>query len=388
VVHLLQDKKTVAALSLALLAGCATNGLAVNPTITTANLSQNKVSLAVGTATLPSGSVGLNVVAMYRQPDGLSATLDNTPILTGPSGFVVPATVPEPTGTPGAANGWGGSGTNGGTATISGSAPQPNPNISPAPTTFGQVGGLFASGFGPYNDIGTGGTAYYPGNSVQLGSPYNITSPQVFSQPFYGTSWFTYVVGPPAVPFFNNGQFPAGFYGYLPGFTMFAATPVAGTYTLSVTVPAASQSAVTQTGTAKLSSTAPLGPFPAPTYTSDGKGGGTGTVTVPAGVVETEVFVADVANAKSPLFYTIEVTGTGTQTYTLPDNLGACANPGTSCTPSASMKSGDSYIVLAVGFDYHQLEAEPPGNKQQTPTLTGSNGQADLTASPPTTGTE
>jgi hypothetical protein len=381
---------TAALLLITTFTACSTNGLSQNPKITQANLSQNKGTLGVGTARLPDGTVGLNVVATYRQANGLSATLANTPMLTGPTGFVVPTTATvavTPSPAPGAPNGFGGSGSDASTAHISGSPENPNPLQSQAPTTFGQIGGVFASGFGPFNDIGTGGQAYYPGNTPTLGAPYNITSPTpTFGQPFFATAQLFYIGGPPAYRFFNDGSFPNHFAGYLPGFMAFEVAPVAGTYTLAINVPAANASPITQTASATLGSTGALPPLPTPTFASDHAGGGTGTVNVPSGAVETLVFIVD---QTANLYYTAgPMTGAGMQSFSLPDNEGPCAIKSIGCQPGPSMASGDTYNVFAVSFDYQQFEAEPPVNVQQVPTVVGANGQADLTMSTAISGTQ
>jgi len=385
VVRILSNQANLAArlLALALLAGCSSNGLSQNPPVSQGNLNLNKLALAVGTARLPDGTVGLNVVATYRQPNGFSGTLLNTPSLTGPSGFVVSTTAQQ-------GDGFGGSGTDGGTAHITGSAQTPNPLASPPPTTFGQIGGVFASGFAPFNDVGTGGQAYYPGHTPNLGDPYKLTSPTpTFFQPFYytATPQRVYIGGPPAYPFFNDGTYPNGFAGYLPGFTTFALTAVSGNYTLSVNVPAVNAVPVTQTATAALNSTTALPPMTAPSFTSDGAGGGSGVVIVPSdpSIVETLVFIVD---RTASLYYTVgPIAGAGSLPFTLPDNEGPCATKAPRCTPGPTMSTGDSFRVYAASFDYRQLEAEPPFNTTQTPTLAGANGQSDLTLSPALRGT-
>ncbi len=379
-----------ALLMIVTLAACSTNGLSQNPKITQATLSQNKATLGVGTARLPDGTVGLNVVATYRQANGLSATLANTPTLTGPSGFVVPTTpavAPTPSPAPGAPNGFGGSGSDASTGHISGSPENPNPLQSQVPTTFGQIGGVFASGFGPFNDIGTGGQAYYPGNTPSLGAPYNIMSPTpTFGQPFFATAQLFYIGGPPAYRFFNDGSYPNKFAGYLPGFMTFEVAPVAGTYNLAINVPATNTSPITQAASATLTSTSALPPLPTPRFASDGAGGGTGTVNVPSGAAETLVFVID---QTANLYYTVgPMMGAGMQSFSLPDNEGPCATKSIGCQPGPSMASGDTYNIFAVSFDYQQFEAEPPVNVQQVPTVVGANGQADLTMSPAISGTQ
>ncbi|HKU68235.1 MAG TPA: hypothetical protein VJP85_10705 [Candidatus Baltobacteraceae bacterium] len=377
----------------ALLAACSTNGGAQLPSVSQAPLQSNTLQLAVGTANIgQDGTVGLNVVATLRQPSGASAVLANQPTLTLPAGMLVPA------GAPGAYGGIvAGIGANvdAGTNHISASPQVPLNNAGLINSTFGTFTGVFSYGFGPFNsDQNTASVgAYYIGVPNASGgngfesSTYANSNSLVVAQkrgdptqplPFFSSDPMDYVVGPPAVPFFNNGQFPVGFAGYSPGFTVFEMPPVAGKYTLSVNVPATNTSPVTYSKDAMLASTAALGPITV-TFTPNASadGGATGTVNVPAGVTETEVFIVDVT---SNLYFTVgPLTGTGVVNYTFPNNLGACT---TNC-PQPSMAAGDSVLVAAVGYDYPAFEAGPPANKSASPAITNStNGQADITMSP------
>jgi hypothetical protein len=377
-------------LAAALVAGCS-NGAAQLPSVTQSNLSAiGKLEFAVGLATLPDGSTGLNTVATFRQSSGASATLVNTPSIVGPAGFTVPGTASAPGPCSAATilqfNCQGeGSGSDAGTNTISGQ----QQSISGSSTsTFGMNGGLFSAGFAPYNATNTG-TASYP----------SLTTPP-YAQPFYyhNTPPLLYVGGPPAYPFTGNGLYPGGFIGWVQGFNTFAATPVAGTYTLNVKVPASNAAAASYSATATLKNMTPLSAYTStPTLTNNGSGGATIAVAVPADsrIVETLVYVVDINPSGSTSFYTVgPQSGNGTTlTFTLPGNLGSCGGAkGSGCqnnasTQSSSMSSGDTYAVYAASFDYPMFEAEPPGNTAQAPSLTGAAGQADLTLSPPNVGT-
>lgn len=369
----------------ALLAGCGgvTNGYSQLPAQTPINLqSTAKLQFAVGTAHLADGAVGLNIVTTFRQRSGLSATLVNTPTFSGPAGFTVPtSSLP--------ADGMGGPGTDAGTSHISASPQQQFQTPSPGATgtSFGTTGGVFASGLSPFN-TDQAGDAFYVGNPAP-----NSESP-TFLQPFYasaydssGTAPQPFVIGPPAVAFFNDGTFPGSFAGYQSGFMTFKAAPVAGTYNASVLVAAANVASQTFTASAALASTSPLAALPAPSFAEDGKGGGTATIVVPndSRIVETLIYVVD---STSNLYFTSSpLTGTGTLAFALPDNLGKCATlvPGCNANPAqagATMNASDNYLVYAASFDYPQFEAEPPGNVTQTPTITGAGGQADVTLSP------
>lgn len=376
-------------------AGCGTNGNAQIPKITQTPLAQNALQLAVGTARIgqDGNTVGLNVVATLRQPNGLSAVLADQPTLSGPAGFTVGGAAPGayPSSVVTSAN------VDAGTAHISGSPQVPLSNANLVNSTLGTFTGVFSYGFGPFNcdQNCTNVTGYYPGNPNASGgngfdsSIYDGSS--ILAQalhsgdptqplPFFSSDPFDYLMGPPAVPFFNDGTFPAGFTGYSPGFTDFEMAPISGQYSLTVNVAAQNAKSTSYNATATLSSTAALGPITVTDFTGSA-GGGTGHVTVPAGVTETLVFIVD---AEAGLYYTVgPLTGTGSIAFSLPGTLGPCTGSacqnGANATPS--LTSGDDVAIAAVGFDYPAFEAAPPGNKQQKPAIAGANGQADLTAS-------
>jgi len=372
---------------------CSTNGSAVNPTVTQTSVQSNsKLQIAVGTANIAAdGTVGLNVVATFRQPNGNSAALANLPTIVGPPGFTVPNTSAIASPVTAAAmvgGGDGGSGADAGTNHISG-APQvpPNPSLTPLNTTFGQYGGLFSYGFGPYNSDQTG-AAYYPG--VQAGGPAPI-----FFQPFYSASGLPYVGGPPAYPFFNDGTHFSRFIGFVQGFAAFETPPAPGTYQLTVAVAAANAASTMFNASATLSNTSPLPVLGTPMFSPDSLGGGTGTVAVPSDprIVETMVYAVN----QGPMsggpdnYYSVgPLKGTGTLAFTLPDFLGPCSgtmgvgcqNDPTKRTPSIA--TGDSYLVYAASYDYPAFESSPPLSTAQTPPITGAANQSDVSLSPTT----
>src|SRR5579872_272704 len=380
------------AVAAALLAACASNGLAKNPGVTQANLAANRLQFAVGTARIgQDGTVGINFVATLRQPNGLSGPLANNPKITGPAGFVVPA---------GAAGAYTSAGANvdAGTNHISSSPQVPLNNAGLINTTLGTFSGVYSYGFGPFNsDQSTVSGGYYPGSpNATAGngftsSTYNGTSMVAIAQgggdviqplPFFSADPMEYITGPPAVPFFNDGTFPTNFAGYSPGFTPVEIAPIAGPYTLSVFVAAQNASPFTYTQSATLTSTAPLAAMPAPAFASDGTGGGIAAVNIPGGVTETMVYIVD---ATTSTFYAMgPVLATGSQLFVFPDHLGKCIGSGCQLGAGASnsLNTGDTYFVSAVGFDYPAFEAGPPANRQQNPTIVGASGQADITMSP------
>jgi len=130
--------------------------------------------------------------------------------------------------------------------------------------------------------------------------------------------------------------------------------------------------------------------MPAPTFVSDGAGGGTVSVTIPAGVLETAVFIRDldVNTGGVDSYHTVVFHATGAQSATLPD------------TTFANL--GDTVSMVAIGFDYPAMEAVPmTATPPQAPVINNSGGacsgpgttstcpgQADVTVSPTGTGTE
>ena len=329
---------------LSALSACTSGQSAIVPPSTAVNLAATaKLQFAVGTANI-AGTTGLNTVVTFRQPNGLSATLVNTPTITGPAGFVVP-----------------GSGLDTGTNMISGS-PQTAAGVPSTKTTFGQNGGAFAYGFAPLN--------------ISQNSPANFGA---YALPFYSANNAQYLIGPgnAYVSNFRDGTQAPGFGGYASGFTDFAAAPVAGTYTLAVHIPLASGSVPDFTSAATLGTTVPLPLFAPPVYTTDGAGGGSVAVTVPAGVTEALVYILDGTTGN---FYTLLTRSQGAQTLILPSNIGPIVKG--VAGPSIPVK--DPVQVYAVGFNYAAIEASPIGSApSQTPAITGANGQADITTSDP-----
>ncbi|MBV9407710.1 MAG: hypothetical protein JO164_02735 [Candidatus Eremiobacteraeota bacterium] len=391
----------------ALLAGCNAGGLSQTPSVSQANLSTvGRLQLAVGTVNIgtDSNAIGLNVVTTFRQANGLSAVLLDTPTITGPTGFTNTAGAAKPYDTSSDGSNCAPdtvtAGSDSGTNAISGDQ-QVASNVFVPSHSLGEAALVGAYGIQPFN-ASEGSTAFYAGNinSIDCGFGFgrqHTGAYQAYPQPFYlsaaaignirgtlGLHWApSYLGGPPSYPFYNDGSALGGFAGFVPGFTTFELTPVTGTYSISVNIPASNASSATVSATATLTSTAPLPALGTPTFTSDGNGGGSGTIAVPADprITETMVYVYDLNSSSN--FSVGPITGTGTLHYTLPDGLGSCIPVGCQTTnPSKTLTSGDAVYVYAASFDYPMFEASPPTNKSQTPTITGSTGQADISLSP------
>ncbi len=399
------------------LPACTSNQAAVQPGRTIAPVANSELQFQVGTANY-SGTTFLNTVVTFRQPNGLSALLDNTPNMTIPFTNTAPAYA--------LSSGCGGviaypcavvyAGNDSGQARISGTVQTNNGVNSSDPRTFPQSVGAFAYGLLAVNSSTTGADSanFYPSATNAGTNPDFSKSPgnQAWRMPIYGAVHapaFTqraFYVGPPAVPNFNDGSLGVAFNGYPSGFTTFALTPTTGTYALSVGLPNSSTPVPTFTATTTLASLALLPNMPTPVYTSDHVGGGTVTVTVPPGIAETAIFIRDLAPSGATIFYYTLVThGTGPQTLVLPPNIGR-VNNGPATVPGGTgfmtADIGDTISIVAIGFDYPAMEAvptaanppqAPPINNTSTPcTFAGQastcTGQADVTLSGAGTFTE
>jgi hypothetical protein len=364
----------VAAAGISILAACTGGQSGIEPPSTPVNI-QNTTSLQfrVGTYRTSGGSVFLNTVVTYRQQNGLSGTLDNTPTITAPAGFVVPSVAAA--------------GTDAGTNHISGTPPT-QPGVTAVATTFAQVGGAYAYGFAPANNninalpnyinnlgIGNGGgfgCNICNANGFALYNEYS--SPFLVASSANRTPW---VLGPPAVPDFHNGTFPNGFLGYDSGFVAFAATPVVGAYNLHVTVPGPTigvNSAVFD-APATLTTATPLAAEAAPVVTPIA-GGGASFVVLPAapGITNQLLYIVDVSGS-TPTFYTINAGAAG-GTFVLSPTSGPTTPQGVHTPPFAT---GDNVYAYVLGSDYDVLAPAPPLNTQQNPTLPA---QTDVSAGP------
>jgi hypothetical protein len=373
---------TLAALVAASGLAACTQGQTTSPQPKAVNAAAiGALQFAVGTVNYQGLSTGLNTVVTLRQSNGNSAFLVDTPTITGPAGFTVPAAKSA--------------GTDAGTNVIS-SNPQ---TASAGTTTFGTVGGAFEYGFAPAN-ITNSGSANYPqaGGSYQTaisedGTSTIITGPGAgsltanfpapttsyfgisnsYPEPFYvaAANSLPYLVGPPAVTDFHNANYPSGFLGYPSGFTAFNAPPVAGTYSLSVVIPNEVGNAATYTATGTLAATVPLPLFPTPVFADAAGGGGTVTYVLPAGVTNAILYAVDASPATGKLtFYSQLETASGTWTISNTQGPGG----------TAPFAAGDSVFVYAAGFDYNPLATGlgGPTGLTQKPTLPA---QADVTLS-------
>jgi hypothetical protein len=297
----------------------------------------------------------------------------------------------------------------------------------PNTSTFGESGGVFSSGLMPGNATDQGGVGSYTPYTAPLYltaadvAVGNIGTSGTISSTNPALPWG----GPPAYDPDGNGMGVrdglndlGAVQGVAEGITAFAhVAPAAGTYTLSVVVPTSTASTVTLTKTATLAAPALLPALTPPVMAEDGTGGGTFTVVLPAGVTEEIIQVADYGPASAgdpagapncqgtygvglgvgPVWYTIVAHASGT--VTLPDTDGpnldygggpkAFAPSPTLCSATANATEdtanattgGDIYTVQVYGADYPLYESSPLFGSS-APTLTGANGQADITISP------
>ncbi len=375
-----------AAAGIAILTACGGNYNSLITSTTLVDVQDNSaLQFRVGTALFPDGTTGLNTVVTFRYTTGASAATINTPTITGPAGFVVPSNAQTATNT------------DAGTNKISGT-----PTGGTTLTTFGTAGGAFAYGFENINtSFGTGGFAefvgtvadntalYQDGDSTIVvgsgkGKVQTVIGPKIlgaaklgaignaYTMPLYAPeqSRLPFILGPPAVADFHNANFSSAFLGYDSGFTAFAAAPVAGSYSLTVSVPStAQQNSASFTEAATLTSTAPLGAeSTAVVVTSTGNGGATFTAaTAPAGVTNQLVYIVDIsATTATPTMYTcaVPVVG-GVCTYSA--TSGPTASGAT--TGSAPFATGDSIYAYVVGSDYDIVAPSSPSNLLESPTL-------------------
>jgi hypothetical protein len=337
----------------ALATACTSGNSAIEPPFTSVNVSTlGKLQFAVGTANIgyPGGQfAGLNTVVTFRKANGGSATAVNSPQIVGPSGFLVPAGELESDGTPNA---------DAGTNTIN-----YTPQAGGPETTFQTNGQATLYGFGP-NNYDTSGSANFGDYTLPF---YSDQIPDTTDTGGYPASAFYGL--PPAWPAAPAGT---GFPGYNLGFVDFATAPVSGTYALNVIVPVSvgsSQKSASYSTSATLNASQVLPALAAPTFTFDSTGtGGTLAATIPAGVTEVIVEFTDTTSGFAGTYL---FTPTSPAPQTIADGDATAAT--------------DGYTIAAAGFDYDAFGPSAPANTQQTPTITGSAGQDDITTSPPVT---
>jgi len=321
-----------------------------------------------------------------------------------------------------------------GTGTLpAGFTPCPS-GFSPDATTFGQSGGVFAMGLAPFNAVAEQGQAYayapYVEPLYDNGTAHPLFLP-----------WG----GPPAFDPDGNGMgtrdglVPLGgdsfgnpyFLGVAEGITAFEGVAAgSGTYTLNVAVAtignggAITVNTIAQHASMNAATLLPTIAAPQVVPDSNGDGGATFSIALPAGVSEELVQIVDwgpggapsgtnpnagsAANCQgakgtafAPVYYTFAVTASGS--YTLGPKHGPNTNQTggiSNLTPSPSIctaaqnnaagvgNTADTITIQTIGFDYPLYEAavsltKPPGSVPQTPPITGSAGQADITISPP-----
>ena len=353
------------AAGIAILAACTSGQSGIQPPSQAANVQgTSSLQFRVGTANYQGTATYFNTVVTFRQPNGLSATLFNTPAITGPAGFVVPAAAPN---SPSTASG---AGTDAGTNRIS-ATPPTQPGTPAVATTFAQVGGAFSYGFAPANS-NTSGTAFYPGlpGGRAFGNAFGATITDVYTQPVYRSSAGRrpFVLGPPAVPDFHSASFPPGFLGYDSGFTSFAVTPVAGSYALHVEVPSSTigQLAAVFDATANITNAVPLGTETAPVVAEPGGAGHAVTFTVtpaPAGATQQVLYIVGVSGSGAATMYSF--------------NAGAAG--GVFTLPPTAFAAGDLVAAYVVGADWDVVGDAVPNNASPTPALPA---QTDITISP------
>lgn len=235
----MQIRNLIALLLAAGLAGCTNGNGAVEPPVTSVNISSpsySNLQFNVGTANI-GGTVGLNTVVTLRQPNGLSALGYTTPAITWDGAFVNTAG-----GATSATN------SDAGLKQITGTLPPVNPANLPSVTgTFGTGGdswGAFGYGFDPANsDNGPANASVQdpclPFFANQLPGALNLTTGSPACTTAGGAQ---FQGGPPAFTPNVRSNALAGSIGYFLGFTPFVgivpaanpATPGKTTFTLNI----------------------------------------------------------------------------------------------------------------------------------------------------------
>jgi hypothetical protein len=438
---------TCGAIAAFALTGCGASGGANAPSPNTvSSVSSNVLQLAAGTVNFQGTSTGLNIVTTYRQSNGDSGTLVNSPTLTLPA--ALPAAGPA-TGMFNTQLGAMGETTDACSSILFGPAaneaattamvPTSQASGQTAITTFGQSGGVYAIGIEPFNALGQGSCT--PAAVNATGVPAQA---QPYPIPVYDAAtgkdanqipagWG----GPPAfVLGGSGGDSPIGleepnhncpqnissggtlncYAGLSMGIDAFmGVAPVAsGKYTLSIAVPA-NNGTTTQTATFTLpAALTTLPTIVAPAYVPDTAGGGTFAFVMPAGATEALVEVIDygaatgascngagtadtnptvgnaatgTANGGEAIYYTLEATASGT--LTLPDTIGPGGTPSV-CTAAQNVTAttgattdADQVAVQVIAVDYPLYEANPINSAgKQSPVILGAGGSSDMTISP------
>jgi hypothetical protein len=423
---------TLGAIAFAL-AGC---GSSPNQTVPNqANLSSNTLQFAVGTANMYGLGTALNVVATYRQPNGNSGTLLNSPTIT------LPVAIPGGSSA-------GAAGTGYDACSTAPSAPAtgetritstPQAVLSNAVTSFGQSGGVYGLGIEPFNAQGQGDCT--PASTGATGTPFQVAPYPVplydsLSPSFAGAAGdpnaFVPWGGPPAflltgstTSVVGNGNYPAGTAGVSEGIDVFAGiAPVpSGQYTLSLAIPTTTAGTSTPTATFTLPAALTLlGNATAPAYVPGATGGGTFGFVMPTSATEAYLQITDYGpapdaslTAMTPAVPTVSCNGSGTGdtiktvgngvgnavtytlettasgTLTLPPTLG----PGNPATPSVCTAAqntaanggvatpADQISIQVVAFDYDLFHASYPASLGvANPVITGTHASDNITISP------
>jgi Mrp family chromosome partitioning ATPase len=410
---------TLGAIAFAL-SGCGSSPNQTAPNVAT--LSSNTLQFAVGTANMYGLGTALNVVATYRQPNGNSGTLLNSPTIT------LPAAIPGALSAGAAGTGYDACST-APTAPAAGETritSTPQAALSNAVTSFGQSGGVYGLGIEPFNSQGQGDCT--PASTNATGTPFQ-TAP--YPVPLYDTASPSFAGaagdpnafipwgGPPAflltgsaVSVVGSSNYPAGTAGVSEGIDVFAGiAPVAsGLYTLAVAIPTTTAGTPTPTATFTLpAALTVLGAATAPAYVPGATGGGTFAFVMPALATEAYLQITDYGPATgtaagcngsgtgdtnptvgngvgNAITYTLEATASGT--LTLPPALGPGGAPSV-CTAAQNVAADgagtpdDQISIQVVAFDYDLYHASYPASLGvSNPVITGAHASDNITISP------
>jgi hypothetical protein len=437
---------------------CSTGATSSTPTVQTVDIAKTaKLQFAVGTATISWGAattvpgsgsttsmtfIGTNFTATFRGANGLSATLVNTPTITGPPSFSFgfPNTPNSVSGIlPNVFN----------SAVIAATSSKPLGLLPPSfGATLGPLVGVFGYGMAADNLLSVQTTLniaklpQYPDTSsaecpdlssggINTETSPNLSVSQVVVGPFGNASVpntaqaqshelglpliaglagvpslcpadslsasvptdstnypVNYYGGPPAWPSAQGYGTPAFFIGYPLGFTDVATPPVAGKYSLDVAFATNGNSTTYghADASATLTTSVPLPPVSITSAMVNSDGTTSVVLTVPPGLFETVVMLRTLncGNPNGPNNnFSIVTHSAGLQRLLFAANLGP---PDSSGRPTATTCNGYPGLAYAVGFDYPAYESSYPFDVSQTPKIAngdGHTGQADITTSAP-----
>jgi hypothetical protein len=375
------------------------NQTAVDPT----KNGNGALSFAVGTANV-AGKPGLslNVVAMYRQKNGSSAVLLDTPKLTG--AFTLPPFAGGPDGAAAQYDANSTADVGPSAVEVAGKFIEGSPqasqigNVSTVNSTFGTSGGVFGNGFAP----GNYGTSGVPASYTPYYQPFYSGINKASGDIVPTSNSFIPTASAPAFDPAGNGSGPTGpnfpHNGLSLGLDVFAGVvPGAGAYTFAVAIPTTGGILNPTPASATLANPGLILPIataggaaPAVTFNGDGSLAVT-NVAITAPLVGAFVEVIDYgpadtttaspttgcngAKVSAPAYYTAWATATGPVTIANANAPFGQSNAVCTVALNATFETGgggtdvltgDRIQVIVIGYDYNSYALQYNGKTGAT----------------------